>query len=152
MRRRHEAVRRADPLLSTACTTLEPKLAQPDPAIPASWPAADAALKQSEAALPAVTYRDIFRDGRLQTLIGEALVNNRDLMAAASNIQAALEQYHIQRAQQFPQFNAAAGVTVSGDRGGSGSSSGSVRVVLVRAPAMEADRTAAGSAPATRRD
>ena len=111
-------------LLSTSCTTLEPKLAQPDPAIPASWPAGDAALRQSEAALPAVTYRDIFRDGRLQTLIGEALANNRDLMAAASNIQAALEQYHIQRAQQFPQVNAAGGVTVSGDRGSSGSSSG----------------------------
>ncbi|MFL6735786.1 MAG: efflux transporter outer membrane subunit [Sphingomonas sp.] len=111
-------------LLSTACTTLEPKLAQPDPAIPASWSAGDGALKQSEAGLPAVTYRDIFRDGRLQTLIGEALVNNRDLMAAASNIQAALEQYHIQRAQQFPQLNATTGLTASGDRGSSGSSSG----------------------------
>jgi multidrug efflux system outer membrane protein len=104
---------------------MEPKLAQPDPAIPPSWPAGDAALKQAEAALPAVTYRDIFRDGRLQTLIGEALVNNRDLMAAAANIQAALEQYHIQRAQQFPQVNAAGGVTLSGDRGGSGSDDGS---------------------------
>jgi multidrug efflux system outer membrane protein len=112
-------------LLSTACTTLEPKLAQPDPAIPASWPAADAALKQSEATLPAVTYRDVFRDGRLQTLIGEALVNNRDLMAAAANIQAALEQYHIQRAQQFPEVDATGGVTVTGDRGSAGSSSGS---------------------------
>src|SRR5437763_16486450 len=89
-------------LLSTACTSLEPKLAQPDPAIPSSWAAGDAALKQSEAALPAVTYRDIFRDGRLQTLIGEALINNRDLMGAASNIQAALAQYHIHRAEQFP--------------------------------------------------
>jgi multidrug efflux system outer membrane protein len=112
-------------LLATACSTLEPKLAQPNPAIPASWPAGDAALRQSESALPAVTYRDIFRDGRLQTLIGEALVNNRDLMAAASNIQAALEQYHIQRAQQFQQLNAAAGATVSGDRGGSSSDSSS---------------------------
>lgn len=112
-------------LLPTACSTLEPKLAQPNPAIPASWPAGDAALRHSESDLPAVTYRDIFRDGRLQTLIGEALVNNRDLMAAASNIQAALEQYHIQRAQQFPQLNAAAGATVSGDRGGSSSDSSS---------------------------
>ena len=112
-------------LLATACTTLEPKLGRPDPAIPPSWAAGDAALRQSEASLPAVTYRDIFRDGRLQTLIGQALVNNRDLMAAASNIQAALEQYHIQRAQQFPQVNAAAGVTVNGDRGNSGSDNGS---------------------------
>jgi len=111
-------------LLSTGCATMEPKLAQPDPAIPASWPAGDTALKQSEAALPAVTYRDVFRDGRLQTLIGEALVNNRDLMAAAANIQAALEQYHIQRAQQFPQVNATVGTTVTGSRGGSSSDSG----------------------------
>ncbi len=110
-------------LLSTGCATLEPKLAAPDPAIPASWPAGDVSLSQSEAALPAVTYRDVFRDGRLQTLIGEALVNNRDLMAAAANIQAALERYHIQRAQQLPQLNAAGGVTVTGDRGSSGSGS-----------------------------
>jgi multidrug efflux system outer membrane protein len=110
-------------LLSTGCATLEPKLAAPDPAIPASWPAGDVSLRQSEAALPAVTYRDVFRDGRLQTLIGEALVNNRDLMAAAANIQAALERYHIQRAQQLPQLNAAGGVTVTGDRGSSGSGS-----------------------------
>ena len=110
-------------LLSTACTTLEPKLAQPDPAIPVSWPAGDAALRQSETALPAVTYREIFRDGRLQTLIGEALVNNRDLMAAASNIQVALEQYRIQRAQQLPEVDANAGATITGNRRGSGSSS-----------------------------
>ena len=114
-------------LLSTGCATLEPKLAQPEPAIPASWPAGDTTLRQSEAALPVVTYRDVFRDGRLQTLIGEALVNNRNMMAAAANIQAALEQYHIQRAQQFPQVNATGGVTLTGNRGNSnsGSSGGS---------------------------
>lgn len=112
-------------LLATGCTSLEPHLATPQPAIPRSWPAGDAALRQSEAALPAVTYRDIFRDGRLQSLIGEALVNNRDLMAAASNTQAALERYNIQRAQQFPQVNAAGGVSASGNRGNSSSSSGS---------------------------
>jgi outer membrane protein, multidrug efflux system len=115
-------------LMATGCATMEPKLPPPDPAIPASWPAGDAALKQSEASLPAVTYRDIFRDPRLQTLIAQAIVNNRDLMIAASNIAAAREQYHIQRAQQFPQLNANAGVTLSGSRSssnsnGSGSSS-----------------------------
>jgi multidrug efflux system outer membrane protein len=119
-------------LVSTACTTMEPKLGRADPAIPASWPAGSAALTRSEAPLPALTYREIFRDGRLQTLIGQALVNNRDLMAASANIQAALEQYHIQRAQQFPQLNANGGVTLTGERGssnsggsGSGGSSGS---------------------------
>ena len=58
--------------------------------------------RQAEAALPAVTYQHIFRDPRLQTLIAQALANNRDLMVAAANIAAAREQYRIQRAQQLP--------------------------------------------------
>jgi len=103
-------------LLSTGCATLEPHYARPDAAIPPSWPVGDAYLRQSEATLPAVTYRDIFRDPRLQTLIGQALVNNRDLMVAAANIAAARAQYRIQRAQQFPQLDASAGVTVTGDK------------------------------------
>ena len=112
-------------LLATGCMSMEPKLAAPDPAIPPSWPVGDAYLVQSEATLPAVTYRDIFRDPRLQTLIAQALANNRDLMIAAANIAAAREQYVIQRAQQFPQVDASAGVTVSGNRSSGSSGSGS---------------------------
>ena len=74
----------------------------------ASWPAGDAYLRQREAALPAVTYRDIFRDPRLQALIEQALANNRDLMVAAANIAAARAQVRIQRANQFPQVDAGA--------------------------------------------
>src|SRR5205823_11367494 len=73
-------------LLATGCMTMEPKLDRADPAIPASWPVGSPYLSQSEAALPAVTYQQIFTDPRLQTLIAQALVNNRDLMAAAANI------------------------------------------------------------------
>jgi multidrug efflux system outer membrane protein len=118
-------------LLASGCTTMEPKLGQADPAIPASWPAGSPVLSQAEAALPAVTYQQIFTDPRLQTLIAEALVNNRDLMVAAANIAAAREQYVIQRAQQLPQLGATGGVTLSGNRSssatgtGSGSGSGS---------------------------
>ena len=111
-------------LLAGACTTMEPKLGKPDPAIPRSWPVGSAALAQSEAALPAVTYQQIFTDPRLQTLVGEALINNRDLMVAASNIAAAREQYVIQRAQQFPHLEADASVQV-GNRSGSSSGGGS---------------------------
>jgi multidrug efflux system outer membrane protein len=103
-------------LLSTGCMSLEPAYVQPAPAVPASWPVGNSYLAQSEAALPAVTYKDIFRDPRLQALIEQALVNNRDLMAAAANVAAARERYHIQRADQVPQVNASAGATVSGDR------------------------------------
>jgi outer membrane protein TolC len=103
-------------LIATACTTMEPKLGQPDAAIPPSWPAGSAALTRDEASLPTVTYKQIFTDVRLQTLIAQALVNNRDLMIAASNIAATREQYRIQRAQQLPTVDAAAGTTVSGDK------------------------------------
>jgi multidrug efflux system outer membrane protein len=96
--------------------SLEPAYVQPAPAVPESWPVGNSYLAQSEAALPAVTYKDIFRDPRLQALIEQALVNNRDLMAAAANVAAARERYHIQRADQVPQVNASAGATVSGDR------------------------------------
>ena len=103
-------------LLATGCATMEPNYVRPDPAIPASWPAGDPYLVQSEAGLPALTYTQIFQDPRLQTLIGEALTNNRDMMVAASNIAAAREQFRIQRASQLPTLDANAGVTASGDK------------------------------------
>ena len=61
---------------------------------------------QSEAALPAVTYRDMFRDPRLQALIDQALANNRDLRIAAANIAAARAQVRVTRADQFPEIDA----------------------------------------------
>ena len=112
-------------LLATSCTSMEPKYVRPDPAVPASWPVGDAYLKASEVGLPALTYKQVFTDPRLQTLIAEALNNNRNLMTAAANVAAAREQYRIQRTQQFPTVDANAGATVSGNRGGGGSSSGS---------------------------
>jgi multidrug efflux system outer membrane protein len=100
--------------------SMEPKYVQPAAPVPPSWPVGDAYLRQSEAALPAVTYRDIFRDIRLQTLIAHALVNNRDLRIAAANIRAAREQYSIQRANRLPEVAAGAGAGVSGgERAGS---------------------------------
>jgi len=110
-------------LLATSCTTMEPRYARPSPSIPASWPVGDPYLVAAEAGLPAVTYKQVFTDTRLQTLIAQALDNNRNLMAAAANVAAAREQYRIQRAQQFPTLDANAGATLSGNRGG-GSGSG----------------------------
>ena len=56
-------------LMATACATMEPKLGRADPAIPPSWPAGSTALAQAEANLPALTYKQIFTDRRLQTLL-----------------------------------------------------------------------------------
>jgi outer membrane protein, multidrug efflux system len=99
-------------LITTACS-MEPAYVRPDPAIPASWPVGDPYLVQAEVGLPVLTYQQIFTDARLQTLITQALVNNRDLMVAAANIAAAREQYRIQRADLLPTVQAAASGTVS---------------------------------------
>jgi multidrug efflux system outer membrane protein len=105
-------------LLLSGCMTMDPAYVRPDPAVPASWPAGDAYLRRSEAELPAVTYRDLFRDPRLQSLIEQGLANNRDLAAAAANIAAARARYRIQRAELFPELDARVGVTGSEADGG----------------------------------
>lgn len=115
-------MRRFAPLAALAlagCISMEPAYVRPDATVPVSWPAGDAYLRQSEAGLPAVTYRDIFRDARLQQLIEQGLANNRDLAAAAANIAAARAQHRIQRAELFPELDASAGGSVSGTDGGS---------------------------------
>ncbi|MBC9033093.1 efflux transporter outer membrane subunit [Sphingomonas sp. JC676] len=111
-----------------ASCSMDPKYVQPAALVPPSWPVGDAYLKQSEATLPAVTYRDIFRDARLQKLIQQALTENRDLRIAAANIAAARANYRIQRANQLPEIDAGAGATVSdGSTTGSTSSSSGTR-------------------------
>ncbi|MCC2978127.1 efflux transporter outer membrane subunit [Sphingomonas sp. PL-96] len=93
------------PLVLAGCS-MDPKDVRPASPVPPSWPVGDAYLRQSEAALPVVSYRDVFVDPRLQTLIGQALANNRDLRVAAANILTARAQYRIQRAALFPQVDA----------------------------------------------
>jgi multidrug efflux system outer membrane protein len=112
-------------MLASACSTMEPRYSRPDPSIPQSWPIGDPYVVASEVGLPALTYRQVFTDPRLQTLIAEGIANNRNLRTAAANIAAAREQYRIQRANQFPTLDAAGGVTLSGDRSSGGSASGS---------------------------
>jgi multidrug efflux system outer membrane protein len=98
-------------LLLSACS-LEPKYVAPLPAVPASWPVGDPALKASEATLPALGYRDVFRDPRLQELITRGLANNQDVKLAVANITAARGLYRVQRAAQLPAVDANAGLTV----------------------------------------
>lgn len=135
-------MRRVMPLVALAlagCMSMEPHYIQSDPAIPASWPAGDAYLRQSEAALPAVTYRDIFRDPRLQSLIERALVNNRDLMIAAANISAARSQYRIQRAGRFPEIDANAGATATRATSAGASGADTSATAGVGVPSFEHD-------------
>ena len=123
-------------LLLAGCMTMEPAYIRPDAAVPPSWPVGDAYLRQSEAELPAVTYRDIFRDARLQQLIDQGLADNRDFAVAAANIAAARAQYRIQRAALFPEVEASTGIS------GSESATGDVSAQLtagVGIPSFELD-------------
>ncbi|MEO9131251.1 MAG: efflux transporter outer membrane subunit, partial [Sphingomonas sp.] len=105
---------------SLSACSMDPHYVRPEAPVPPSWPVGDAYLAQSEAALPSISYRDIFRDPRLQTLIEQALVNNRDFRVAAANIASARAQYHIQRAELLPEVDAGAGYRF-GDPGGGNS-------------------------------
>ncbi len=106
-------------LAALSACSLAPKYVRPDLPVPPSWPVGDAYLAQNEATLPSVSYRDIFRDPRLQRVIEQALVNNRDLRVAAANITVARAQYRIQRAELLPEIAGSASYTHrdSGTRG-----------------------------------
>jgi len=108
--------------LLSGCS-LAPTYVRPASPVPPSWPVGDAYLQQSEAALPAFGYRDVFRDARLRQVIDAALVNNRDLRIAAANVAAARESFRIQRAARLPVVGTSAGATVSGGGSGNGAQS-----------------------------
>lgn len=107
-------------LMALAGCSLDPHYVRPELPVTPSWPVGDAYLRQTEAALPSVSYRDVFRDRRLQAIIGEALRNNRDLRVSLADIVAARAQYRIQRSGLFPTLDTTARYTRSGYGGGSG--------------------------------
>ncbi|SFG27072.1 outer membrane protein, multidrug efflux system [Novosphingobium sp. CF614] len=112
------------PAMALGACSLAPAYVAPAPPVPASWPVGDAYLAQSEANLPLVSYTEIFRDPRLQALIAQALLNNRDLRVAAANLAAARAQIRVVRADQFPAIGIDGAATRT-DNGGGSSGDGS---------------------------
>ena len=102
-------------LLLSGCS-MAPKYERPAPLVPQGWPAGDAYLRQSEAALPAVSWREIFRDPKLQALIEKALTHNQNLAQAAANVAQARAQYRVTRADLFPTITGGADATVQRSR------------------------------------
>jgi len=103
-------------------------------------------VRESEHSQPIdIAWREFFRDPALRQLISRALENNRDLRAAALNVEAYREQFRVQRSERFPQVSlngvssrrrlpamtsggssgSGAGSGGSSDNGGSSSNSGS---------------------------
>jgi multidrug efflux system outer membrane protein len=93
--------------LALAGCTLEPHYVRPAPAVPSTWPSGPAyATSQPSPPLPALSFRDVFRDPRLQGLIDQALANNQNLRATLANVEIARAEYRLQRADLFPQVSA----------------------------------------------
>jgi multidrug efflux system outer membrane protein len=98
-------------LALSGCASLVPRSTEVAPAIPAQWPAAAAAGTIDVAD---IGWRDFFVDPRLQSVINQALDNNRDLRVAVLNVEKARAQYRIQRADRVPAVGVQGQMTRSG--------------------------------------
>ncbi|MGR3889140.1 AdeC/AdeK/OprM family multidrug efflux complex outer membrane factor [Pseudomonas sp. 1152_12] len=87
--------------------SLTPEYQRPAPPVPAQYPQGGVySLAQAGAVAVTPDWQPLFHDPALQRLIGNALVNNRDLRVAALNVEAFQAQYRIQRADLFPAISA----------------------------------------------
>jgi multidrug efflux system outer membrane protein len=132
-------------LLVVAACSLAPKYERPaapvEPAIggPAVVTAGKAPPRIAAADLG---WRDVFRDPRLQALVGLALRNNRDLRIAALNVELTEAQYRIQRASQLPAVVATGTVArgeVAAAQNAGRQVNGTVYTAGVAVPAFELD-------------
>jgi multidrug efflux system outer membrane protein len=92
-----------------ACTLI-PEYIRPSPPVPDRWPAGPAYSippAPEEAPLaPDLGWRQYFTDPRLQALIETGLRNNRDLRAAALNVERARALYRIREVEILPTADA----------------------------------------------
>ena len=107
---------------SLGACSLQPKYIRPLPAVPSGWRVADPALLASETDLASIGYRSVFRDPRLQALIGRALASNQDLKIAVANVAAARGLYRVQRAALLPTIDASAAASIRDSGSGASSS------------------------------
>jgi multidrug efflux system outer membrane protein len=89
--------------------TLMPKYDKPAAPVSQAWPYGAKAGNATNTTAD-IDWREFFDDPRLQTLIGLALTNNRDLQIATLRVEEARAQYRIQRAELFPGIQGDAGV------------------------------------------
>lgn len=102
-------------LVSLCACTMEPHYRRPDAPISRQWPdppasnnapATNESAANVTAAAADIGWREFFADARLQRLIEVALQHNPDARVAALNIQAARDQYRIQRSNLLPKIDA----------------------------------------------
>jgi multidrug efflux system outer membrane protein len=106
--------------LLSACS-LEPRYRAPPLPVADQWPIPAITVPDASAPVagplpgaPAardVGWREFFVDAHLQTLIAQALENNRDLRVAVLNVESARAQFRIARAARLPSVNASGSFT-----------------------------------------
>jgi multidrug efflux system outer membrane protein len=93
-------------VLSVGCTMIPP-YQRPEAPVPDGWPSGPSYRDIPTVAVgDEVAWREFFTDARLQAAIATALANNRDLRAAALNVERARALYRIQRAELLPVVDA----------------------------------------------
>jgi len=107
-------------LALAGCVNLAPKYERPAAPVAGAFPTVEGTVSSGNQVAPDApantSWQRFFADARLQQLITLSLANNRDLRVAILNIEQARAAYQIQRADRFPQINAA--VTANRSRAG----------------------------------
>jgi multidrug efflux system outer membrane protein len=107
-------------LAMAGCVNLAPKYERPAAPVAGAFPTVEGTVSSGNPVAPDApvntSWQRFFADARLQQLISLSLANNRDLRVAILNIEQARAAYQIQRADRFPQINAA--VTANRSRAG----------------------------------
>jgi multidrug efflux system outer membrane protein len=141
--------------LALAGCSLAPAYQRPAAPVPPSFPRGEAYPEPAGGVLPSVSYRDVFRDARLQALIAQAMANNRDLRVAAANLAAARAQVRVVRSGQFPEVGASASASYRRGQGDSYALQGGVSSFeldlfgrLANATAAQRERALASEADA----
>ena len=96
----------AGSLLALGACTMAPQYERP------TTPVTINETGQADVIAAGIGWRDFYRNQQLQTLIEQALENNRDLRVATLTVEQVRAQYRIQRAQLLPTLN----LTGSGTR------------------------------------
>jgi len=86
--------------------SLVPEYQRPEAPVAEQFPQGPAYQGDALARRPAQDWQTVFQDPVLRQLIDTALANNRDLRAAALNVEAYRAQYRIQRADLLPKVSA----------------------------------------------
>ena len=111
---RTRAARALAPLAAIAllagCSFI-PSHERPAAPVPEAYAQPGSEMPTTAKAAADIDWKEYFTDPRLQTLLGIALENNRDLRVAMLNVEQARAQFQIQRANQYPTVNAIASGT-----------------------------------------